>query len=296
MHYTKCALSFNDQLALLKQRRLRIDDDERALRWLQRVSYYRLSAYFLPFKDGENFRLGTDFNDICRSYVFDRQLRLLVFDAIERIEVAIRTSITYEISHEYGPFGYVDSANFDRRFKSNHAGLMKKLTDELGQSSTKNETFVNHFRKKYTAEIHLPAWMATELLSFGTVSMLYKSLLPKIKHRIAAPYKIGYKHLASWLHSLNYVRNVCAHHKRLWNRQLAIRPLPLTRSKSANVSVPIRNERIYCIFVILQYMLKIVSPNSCWRDRLFKLLDQYPDVLLVPMGIPIDWKSQSVWC
>jgi len=92
MHYLKAALSFPDQLAQLQQRGLHVTDPDRALHWLRRVSYYRLSAYFLPFKNGESFRPGTEFNDVAGLYIFDRKLRLLVLDAIERIEVALRTS------------------------------------------------------------------------------------------------------------------------------------------------------------------------------------------------------------
>ena len=102
MYYTKPALSFDEQLDLLRQRGLAIPDADRATRWLQKVSYYRLSAYCLPFKDGETFRAGTDFNDVAGLYIFDRKLRLLMLDAIERIEVAIRTAITYEIAHAFG--------------------------------------------------------------------------------------------------------------------------------------------------------------------------------------------------
>lgn len=83
MRYSKPALSFDEQLDLLRRRGLTVRDPVRALRWLQSVNYYRLSAYFLPFKGGERFRPGTDFNDIAGLYIFDRKLRLLVLDAMQ---------------------------------------------------------------------------------------------------------------------------------------------------------------------------------------------------------------------
>ena len=169
MDYKKPHLNYSQQLLLLKERGLSVDDNERALRWLQRVSYYRLSAYFLPFKDGENFRPASTFNDVVGLYIFDRKLRLLVLDAIERIEVALRTAITYEISSRYGPFGHTNPENFAPSL--NHSDFMKKLMDETKRAE-KNETFVIHFRKKYKEQTHLPVWMATELLSFGSISML----------------------------------------------------------------------------------------------------------------------------
>jgi len=289
MRYPKQALSFPDQLAQLQQRDLQVHDAARAQHWLQRVSYYRLSAYFLPFKNGEDFRTGTEFDDIAGLYIFDRKLRLLVLDAIERIEVALRTAITYEIGHAYGPFGHTDPANFSPNF--NHAKFMAELTVEERRAK---ETFASHFRRKYTSEPHLPVWMATELLSFGTISMLYGALTPAIKRTIAAEYGVPDRHFASWLHALSYVRNICAHHKRLWNRQMGIRPQLPSRSSAWPHDVP-DNSRLYCTLVLLQHMLKIVSPRCHWRVRLFDLFNQHPSVDLAAMKIPFDWRTRAIW-
>ncbi|PKM16719.1 MAG: hypothetical protein CVV12_01190 [Gammaproteobacteria bacterium HGW-Gammaproteobacteria-2] len=289
MHYPKRALSYSDQLAQLQRRGLQVDDPVRALHWLQHVSYYRLSAYFLPFKDSEDFRPGTEFDDVAGLYIFDRKLRLLLLDAIERIEVALRTAITYEIGHAYGPFGHTDSANFSPRF--NHAKFMEELGKEERRAK---ETFAAHFRRKYTAEPHLPVWMATELLSFGTVSMLYGGLAPAIKRRIASKYGIPDSHFASWMHALSYVRNVCAHHKRLWNRQMGIKPQLPSRSTAWPHDV-LDNGRLYCILVVLQHMLKVVSPRCHWRDRLFELFDMHPNVPLTAMQIPNGWRTKAIW-
>ncbi len=128
MHYTKPALTFEQQLDLLQQRGLTVADPDRALHWLRHISYYRLSAYCLPFKDGNAFRPGTSFDDIAGLYIFDRKLRLLVLDAIERIEVAIKTAITYEIAHAYGPFRHAAYGNFAPEF--GHARFMDELEAE----------------------------------------------------------------------------------------------------------------------------------------------------------------------
>lgn len=290
MHYPKRALAFEDQLALLEQRGLRIDDRARALQWLRRVSYYRLSAYFLPFKKEERFRPNVEFNDIAGLYIFDRKLRLLALDAIDRVEVALRTAITYEIAHAYGPFGHVDPANFSAGF--DHARFMAELAME---ESRAKETFAAHFRGKYTAEAHLPVWMATELMSFGTVSLLYKTALaPRIKKSIAADFGVPDLFLASWLHTLSYVRNVCAHHKRLWNRELAIKPKIPTRSRTWGYAVP-SNARLYSVLVVLRHMLQVVSPRCHWRTRLFALFDEHPSVPLNAMHIPADWRAHPIW-
>lgn len=289
MLYPKPALTFEQQLELLRQRGLSIQDSDRVLHWLRRVSYYHLSAYFLPFKDGESFRPDANFDDIAGLYIFDRKLRLLVLDAIERIEVAIKTAITYEIGHIYGSFGHTDSANFSSEF--DHAKFMIELMSEEQRAQ---ETFARHFRQKYTAETHLPVWMATEFLSFGAVSKLYRSLSPQIKQRIAAEYDVGDQFLVSWLHALSYVRNVCAHHKRLWNRQFGIKPKLPSRSLKWPHQVP-DNGRLYCVLLILQHMLNVVSPNCHWKQRLFALLDQHSAVSLDAMKFPADWKRRAIW-
>jgi abortive infection bacteriophage resistance protein len=289
MQYAKIALTFEEQLTLLQERGLQVLDRERAMRWLSKVSYYRLSAYFLPFKDGERFRPDVEFNDIAGLYIFDRKLRLLVLDAIERIEVAVRTVITYEIGHTYGPFGHTSADNFSATF--DHARFMTELEEEEGRSK---ETFVAHFRRKYDEEEYLPVWMATELASLGTMSQLYQALTPDIKRRIADPYNTNAEFLASWLHALNYIRNVCAHHKRLWNRRLAIRPRIPSRSLNWRHNVS-DNEKLYAVLVVVCHMLDVVSPRCNWKARLFELFDAHPGVPLEPMGIPGDWRGRNTW-
>lgn len=289
MQYPKPALSFEEQLTRLEGRGLVVPDRDRALRWLSNISFYRLSAYCLPFKDGEAFRAGSNFDHIAGLYIFDRRLRLIMMDAIERVEIAIRTALTYQIAHAFGPFGHAEAKNFDPTFK--HTGFIEELIEEEGRS---HETFVEHYRTKYTSEKYLPVWMAMELASFGQVSRLYQACNPTIKRSIARPYNVLDKHLGSWLHALNYVRNVCAHHRRLWNRDLRVRPRLPDHSKSWPYAVS-SNARLYCILVILRHMLRVVSPQCMWRDRLFALFDAHPAVSLDAMGIPADWRTTPLW-
>lgn len=289
MRYLKPARTFDQQLDLLRQRGLTVGDPVRALRWLQSVSYYRLSAYLLPFKDGEQFRPETDFNDVAGLYIFDRKMRLLVLDAIDRIEVAIRTSVTYEIGHVYGAFGHTDPANVAPGF--DHSRFMSELLEEEKRAM---ETFASHFRQQYAEEPHLPVWMATELLSFGTVSKLYQSLDPKLRQQVAAPYKVDAQFLVSWLHTLTYARNVCAHHKRLWNRDFAIKPRFPSRSLAWPHKVP-DNGHLYAVLVVLRHMMKVNSPNSKWVERLHALLAAHPTVPQRAMGFPDGWQQLTTW-
>ncbi len=273
----------------MQDRGLTIRDRGRALRWLEKISYYRLSAYFLPFKQDDAFVPGTEFNDIAGLYIFDRKLRLLVLDAIERVEVAVRTAITYEISRTYGSFGHIDPANFDPRYR--HAELLRDIRTEEARAG---ETFVQHFRNKYTSEPDLPVWMATELLSFGAISLMYRYMPPALKSSIARPFGVPDSFFARWLHSLSYVRNVCAHHKRLWNREFAIRPPLPTRTVAWAATIP-DTGRMYCALAILRHLLIVVSPGCLWKTRLEALLAQHPQVSRQAMGFDPNWQSRSLW-
>lgn len=215
MHYGKPPLSYSDQLNLLLRRGLDCPDQTRALEWLKRIGYYRLSAYFIPFRiaGSENFQPGTTLTHIVDLYKFDCNLRLLTLQALDRIEISVRAIITYHMGHDLGPFGYANKANFDPRY--DHAGMMTILGKEEIKSK---EVFVRHYRGKYTSETFLPVWMATELLSFGVLSKMYSNVRTGIRKKIAQEFSQPEPVFASWLHSLAAIRNLCAHHSRSWNR------------------------------------------------------------------------------
>jgi len=289
MKYEKPALTIEQQFDLLESRGLLISDRLRATRWLKHVSYYRLSAYLLPFKTGEVFKPGTTFDQIAGLYIFDRKLRLILLDGIERIEVALRTALTYELAHAHGPFGYADRRNFNPKFDHHY------LMSELNQAEIDSrETFVAHFRRKYTCEKNLPIWMASELLSFGCISRLYGACAPAIKRKIANRFSVQDWQFASWLHTLSYVRNVCAHHSRLWNRELAVKPSIPKPSKAWPYQVP-GTERLYCVLAIVRHCLIVTTPRCQWRERLFALLDNHPEVDLSAMRFPLQWRTIPPW-
>ena len=152
-------------------------------------------------------------------------------------------------------FGYADRANFAAAF--NHADFMKILQREESRST---EVFIGHYRVKYTSETDLPVWMATELISFGALSKMYEHLRTGLRKKIAREFNQPQSVFVSWLHSLTAVRNVCAHHSRLWNRELAVKPeLPVAWKASG-----IGNERFYVIALIIQTLLADIAPDSRW--------------------------------
>jgi abortive infection bacteriophage resistance protein len=288
MKYTKPHLPYEDQVDLLIRRGLNCPDRDCALLWLKRIGYYRLSAYFIPFKDAGtgDFRSGTAFDQIIDLYKFDSDLRLLVLEALDSIEINVRAVITYHMAKDLSVFGYADPANFAPAF--NHADFLKILRREEGRST---EVFIGHYRAKYTSETELPVWMATELISFGALSRMYEHLRKGLRKKIAREFNLPQSVFVSWLHSLTAVRNVCAHHSRLWNRELAVKPeLPAAWKTSG-----IGNERFYAIALIIQTLLTELLPDSQWGERLKALFNAHPTVNLRAMQFPTDWQTLPPW-
>lgn len=287
MKYQKPPLIFEEQLKLLESRGLIINDKELALAYLNNVSYYRLSAYFLPFKNNDLFIADTNFNQIIELYKFDRKLRILVLEAIEIIEISLRTQLIYHLSHAYGAFGYLEPGNFSPRFK--HADWLQR-TNEAASAST--ETFINHFKNKYTASKHLPLWMVLEVISFGSLSTLYKGLKGTDQQAISKKFGVPDVVLSSWLHSLVYARNLCAHHARLWNRILTFKPkIPNNIYLLSNAN----NNTVYGLLCIIQYNLSKIDPRLDWKHQLITLLKAHPSVSVKAMGFPLNWEQQPLW-
>lgn len=198
-------------------------DEAKALHLLQNISYYRLSGYWYPLltdKQQHIFKPGSIFEAAYNIYKFDSELRKLIIAELEKIEVAVRTQTAYILSSQYHAHWFEDSALFSNPVR--HAKILSKIDEEYSRS---DEEFITAFKAKYSDHFP-PSWITMEIASFGTLSILYENLQPgHAKRSIAAYFGLADKVFASWLHCIVYVRNICAHHSRLWNRSLSIRPL-----------------------------------------------------------------------
>ena len=279
-------------------RGLKIDNRTLAISRLSSISYYRLSAYWYPFRERDpneevtdTFVPDTNLNECFRLYEFDRKLRLLILDAIERVEVAIRTHITYSLAHAYGAFGHTDPLNFHPNFK--HQEWLDEVKKEVTRS---REEFIVHYEKKYLDFPILPLWILTEVMSLGNLSKLYKGMKNTDKQAVAQRFNIHYKRLADWLHTLTYVRNICAHHSRLWNRELGIRP-EQTKEKEWLPPITPRSNRIFYVLLILKYLLQIIHNAEDWLKEINNLLEPFTDHVTyrAAMGIPKNWKKHPLW-
>lgn len=302
--YLKPPLSFEKQADLLLSRGL-IADRDRLVNRLSAVNYYRLSGYLYPFRQADHsFQAGTTLDSVWDRYVFDRRLRVLILDAIERIEVAVRTQLIYELVHHVpkgrktplGAFGYLDPRFFPGfKTASDYLRWRSKLASETDRA--KSEQFVSHFRSKY-GDTHqeLPIWMLSELMSFGAMFTLAKHVLPEIQERVAGTYGFPVPHFLSWLQALMVLRNSCAHHDRIWNRANGKACKPQRNKFPLWHQVPeIPCDRTGYLLTICHFWLGKISDTTRWRDRLFALFDEFPDIPLAHMGLPQGWRSHPLW-
>ncbi|MBP6386746.1 MAG: Abi family protein [Pseudarcicella sp.] len=309
--YNKIPLSFQKQIELLKSRHLIIDDEPKALSYLQEISYYRLSAYFLPYQNAkDNFENNITFDQIIKTYSFDRELRLLVFDCIERIEVAIRTQFIYQMALHYNDSHWQDNQNhFITPYYNKIGNLINPFADfqaiiSKAKTARTPETFIKHYINSYNKPANPPSWMCFELLTIGELSHIYRGLKNNAdKKRIADFFEVHHTVFTSWLHTLTYVRNICAHHSRLWNRDLAIEPEKLLKPKGNWIDKPFENnKRVFYFLCTLRYMLLRANPGNSMKQKLENLFNKYPTVPIKFLGIPsdgkgnlLDWKNEPLW-
>ncbi len=235
--YTKQALSISEQIELLKSRGLNIADSSKTAKFLGEVSYFRFVQYLRPMeadKTSHQFKPNSRFEDAVALYNFDMELRDLMFKAIQRLEIALRTKIIQEFSLEHGPFWFFDTslADDEHKFIEN----MNSIDRELQRSK---EDFIKEHRRNYDKPIFPPAWKTLELASFGTLSKLYYNFCDKkLKKRVARQFNLPqHEVLESWMRSVTVLRNCCAHHSRLWNRYLSTAPQMSASLRGAWVNI-----------------------------------------------------------
>lgn len=319
--YDKPALNENELIERYIERGLIITDQNRTARYLRHIGYYRLSPYTIPFqadRTAHSFRPGTTFDDILYIYVFDRQLRLLTIDALERVEIAVRAAVSNTMSThgEGGAFWYQNASNYQ-----NHRGYsatierIEHLTRRERQHTPSDRgeqadhlhytDALSHYLDTYSSPATPPSWLVIELLTAGELQHLYTNLVLKYRKIIARELNLPDQVLQSWLKTYVRVRNICAHHGRLWNRFLGVYPV-IPRSPTVrwlnersvfDTSNPraLERKRLYPVLVSLQSILFTISPHSTWALRLHTLLDEYQHIPLNALGMKADWDADEFW-
>jgi abortive infection bacteriophage resistance protein len=210
-------------------------------------------------------------------------------DALERLEVAARTAVSDVMSASHGPHWFMDRGHFEPTYR--HAAFLSRVHNDIGSNPNTQAQFIQHYYATYSRPDLPPSWMVFELLSFGTVSLVYKNLLKPHRQAIASRFGLPPDKLASWLHALTHLRNVCAHHGRVWNRTFGISP---TVPRSERRRVPAA-KKFYAHAVVMQILLRTVSGDTHWVDRLAGLLEEHPEVDPSAMGFPPGWRQFEVW-
>lgn len=294
--FDKPAIPIDDQVALLAKRGLLYDDAIRVAHYLTFIGYYRLSGYcryyYTDLASAEpEFQANTSFDDVLNLYVFDRKLRNLLMDALERIEIAAKATITNAASLAGGPFWLTEAKSFDY---GQHEFVMKLVEDALGKERENHQhTFIAHFYRRYDDPAYPPGWMLLEALSFASVSKIYKRL--KGTHRQVASRHFGLQHdiLESWLHALSFARNVCAHHQRIWNRTFTIQP-KIPRQLAGSWPLDTGNA-LYSVCAMIHVLMTEIADGSQWSNRLRDLINARPGVPLHLMGFPNNWEQYEPW-
>lgn len=291
--YTKQPISIADQMAMLKRRGLLFDDEQKAVECLKIISYFRLANYWKPMesdKVNHVFKPKSRFENVVALYNFDKELRTLIFSAIQSIEIALRTKVIQIVSSNYGAFWFADESLF-----SNAAIFSKCITnidDELKRS--KEDYLVEHFAK-YDNPPYPPAWKTLEVSSFGTLSKLYCNLSDNnIKKQIAREFALPqHLYLESWIKSLSVLRNCIAHHARIWNRKFPWKPqLP---KKPWIQTKTISKEKLYTQLCCVAYLMDAIQPDNDFKQKLKALLSEYSIVDVAAMGFPKIWHNEPLW-
>lgn len=297
MNYSKPPVTFIDQVDKLRERGLFIPDAQKAISYLNNISFYRLRAYTYPFQDNADpshpFVKPVTFEQIIDLYVFDRKLRLLVFDAIEKIEIALRTQIIYNWSLPHGSHWHIKPSLFRNpvRFANN----LSTLQVEIARST---EAFIEHYKNTYTHPSEPPCWMSLEVSSFSLLSLMFQNL-KKGTEKTAVTNYFGLRDigiLENWMHAFCNIRNICAHHGRLWNRRLTAHiTLPKHPGYPFLQNINILPYKIYAALCCMQYILNIISPESTFKEKLKELMNNCPMVQEKEMGFPKNWRKEPFW-
>lgn len=321
--YNRPWKSYDEQLALLVSRGMEIADYDNALHCLQTLGYYRLSAYWYPFRTFEaskacthknpayirkdEFYPNTQFSDAVDLYAFDKKLRLLTFEALECIEIAVRVDIAHLLGkrdifahHSIKEFHNGVANRLNRRSNKRRFDTWQEKYGTLVNRS--KEDFVKHYRAKYGKE--LPIWVAVETWDFGAMSQLYAMMKVSDKAQIATKYGVEWQVFESWLRSLNYLRNLVAHHSRVWNRNVIDQP-KLPRKGLLNwCDSFIGNQqalaRPFLLFAIVRHLLNVISSDSEWPLKLELHFEHFPaqcsdkKLNIRDIGVVSNWREW--WC
>ncbi len=287
MNFNKAPYSIQALLKLLESRGMLIDNYNSAEIALKSIGYYRFSGFalhFEQFKERERmhkFKQNSKFDDVISLYEFDDKLRTLLFDYIGHIEIAFRVSLCNEIANETNNSHWYTEENL---FKDEtiYKSFVKNCNLEIKRSK---ENFIVSYKNKYNYPELPPVWMMLEILSMGTWSKVFSNIKCKnLQKKVSSNFNIQPHYLQSWIHSLSVLRNFCAHHYRIWNRNFTIK-LHLTKKQKKIIS---NNAKLSAFLLIINDMLSSIGRAEDFKMRMKNLLNEYPNIPIHKMGLSKD--------
>ena len=293
--YNKPYKSAKDLVQLLQTRGLKINDINRTESYIRHIGYYRLSAYMYPHleipKDKHIYKSNKTFQNVLDLYKFDKKLRLLIFNEIEKIEIAVRSSIVNNACEIFNdPYWITDSKYF---ISPSHFQKTLTLIDKELEYS--KEDFIIHFKTKYSNQ-YPPAWMLAEILPLGVLTRIYCNIRDvSVKKMIANEFALQVKPFESWMSITTLTRNACCHHSRVWNKQNTMQPMEPKHITRPWIKLPTDKLRVYYDLCIIKWFLDCISPNNTLTDKICKLLAEYPCIDISAMGFPADWLTEDLW-
>lgn len=273
-------------------------DEQKAFSVLANISYYRLKGYWWDMQDNKishHFFPGSVFEDVVDRYDFDKKLRLILFDAIEFIEIALRTKMIYHMSQSYGGLWYLDSGLANDPLM--HATVLNELMIEFQRSK---EIFAKVYRAKYPTG-NPDAWIMLEVASFGTLSKIFKNISHQLPEKAIIANEFGLNlqnELSGWLEAISYIRNIIAHHSRLWSRNMVKKPtLPSNPPHQWLVRplTPIQEKKPFFIISTMIYLCNSISCNHQIKKNILDLINDNPNIPIYKIGFFNNWQTEPLW-
>ncbi len=294
--HSHSTLSIQEIIFQLKHHRgLLFADEDFARRQMEVIGYFRLRSYLQPLESDKNshiFKPGSTFESALDLYYFDKELRSLLFTAIQSVEVGVRTLISHPITMKYGAYWYIDpvlSVN-QHQFSDNLRCIQREI------SRSKEDYIRNHFNKYQNSE--LPVWKYVEISSLTTLSKIFSnfsdiSLKKNIARSLGLP---QHKILGTWIQGLTSLRNCVAHHSRVWNRIFpgTIMLPKVVQGKWIN-NTNVDCGKLYAHLCFLAHLQNRIHPKNNFASQVKELLQKYPNVDTKAMGFPAGWRDEKLW-
>jgi abortive infection bacteriophage resistance protein len=292
--FSKPPLSIQEQISLLENRGILIQNKDMAAHYLKFIGYYRFSGYTNYFKTtNDRYKDGTTFEAVLQHYIFDRKLRALLFNTMENIEIAIKSIITSAMTERYGPFWFTNSALFVAHIGQKSikgADIVLQAIRDTTIEQKNKDVFLKHYYDKYSSPDLPPSWIVMETLSMGVVSRIFSLLKVEERKVIASSLQIKERHLVSWMRSLTYTRNLCAHHARVWNRVFTLKVEADKRYQICREPA-FHKGKIYSQLVVVAILLEAIAQDNHWEKHIKKLLFSSSHPYANDMGFPENWNE-----